>query len=64
MADMLNYDDEEREERERAAAKPANDLYTGKPCPHCGRIRVYLRVDGQLQCEKCERVWRSAGAEE
>lgn len=43
------------EEVAREAARPATADYTGDPCQFCGRIRVYLRVDGQLICEKCER---------
>lgn len=41
---------------EHDAALPAGPDYTGEPCPVCGRIRVYLRRDGQYQCEKCESI--------
>jgi hypothetical protein len=40
----------------REAARPATEGYTGEPCQVCGRIRVYLRRDGQLICEKCETI--------
>jgi hypothetical protein len=52
MAESQAVDDAARE-----AAMPANADYTGEPCPKCGRIRVFLRRDGSLECEKCE--WRS-----
>lgn len=45
-------EDEER----REAAEPATEGYTGEPCVQCGRIRVFLRKDGQRQCEKCEVI--------
>lgn len=50
-------DSQAEEERDREAARAANDHYTGEPCKVCGRIRVYLRTDGQTQCEKCETIF-------
>lgn len=43
-------------QRESDMAEPAMAGYTGLPCTQCGRIRVYIRRDGQLQCEKCETI--------
>lgn len=55
--DGLNLEQSQREDDERrAAAEPASEGYTGEPCTTCGRIRVFPRRDGQLQCEKCESI--------
>ncbi len=55
MADIKTPGDDEEDAR-RAAAEPATEDYTGEPCVQCGRIRVFLRRDGQRQCEKCETI--------
>lgn len=55
LADIMAEDAAEDDARHNAA-RAATDGYTGDPCPRCGRIRLYLRRDGQLGCEKCEWV--------
>lgn len=55
LADILAESQAEDEAIE-AAGRMANNRYTGKPCRVCGRNRVYLRVDGQFICEKCETI--------
>lgn len=50
LSDAMREDDTETD-----AALPATGDYTGERCVHCGRVRVYLRRDGRLICEKCER---------
>ena len=50
---MINFEDEDRE---REAARPVSLDYTGDDCLICKRPRVFLRRDGQKQCEKCETM--------
>ena len=50
---ILSHD---QDDREREAKRPATADYTGLPCVQCGRIRVFLRRDGQYECEKCETI--------
>ena len=58
MSDESNPFTEGFEEHWRAveASEPAEEGYTGKECVYCGRIRVFVRKDGQQQCEKCEMI--------
>lgn len=46
----------EDDAREQDAAEPGTADYTGDPCQVCGRIRVFVRKDGQRQCEKCDSI--------
>src|SRR5688572_25524707 len=44
----------------RIASEPATADCCEAPCPYCWRQRAFVRRDGQIACEKCERVWPAA----
>lgn len=55
LAEQMRLSQEE-DAAKAEAAHPATEGYTGKPCVRCGRNRVFLRRDGQYECEKCETI--------
>jgi len=52
LGDKYRYDDEEWGKKPWDPA-PGGEMYTGKRCLKCRRIRVYLANNGKHRCEKC-----------
>ncbi len=53
-----------RQDAERAARMPASVEPFYDRCPNCSRQRLFLRMDGKMECEKCEAVFLPDGDRE